>query len=224
MRAAAQALPRAAAGLPDRRSSPDPVCWTEAPDSLAALSLAAGPLAARAAADAVAATAAMIGRPRYGAVGMFGLPYFVLFEALGPIVEVTGYAVHHAVARARLAAAAIGACLLRRVRGARDGVLASARCSIEERAFQRYRRWSCFGRLVFAAGLENLGYRQWYALVRVHASWSQLRHRPLVWGEMARSGFTPASVPSSLEVDHERHALQASGRAAGFRGSRRSRA
>ena len=46
---------------------------------------------------------------------------------------------------------------------------------VEERAFQRYRGWRCFGRLVLAAGLENLGYRQWYALVRVRATWSHLR-------------------------------------------------
>jgi hypothetical protein len=32
--------------------------------------------------------------------------------------------------------------------------------------------------------------------VRVYASWQQLRGRPLRWGEMARSGFTPASAPS----------------------------
>ena len=67
---------------------------------------------------------------------------------------------------------------------------------VEERAFQRYRRWRCFGRLVLAAAIENLGYRQWYALIRVRATWAQLRGREQRWGEMARSGFTPASAPS----------------------------
>ena len=57
---------------------------------------------------------------------------------------------------------------------------------VEERAFQRYRSWSCFGRLVLAAGIENLGYRQWYALIRVHATWAQLTARAAGWGEMAR--------------------------------------
>jgi hypothetical protein len=66
---------------------------------------------------------------------------------------------------------------------------------IEERAFQRYRSWRCFGRLVFAAAIENLGYRQWYALVRVHACWSQLRRRPVRW-DMTRSGFTPGNAPA----------------------------
>jgi hypothetical protein len=47
-----------------------------------------------------------------------------------------------------------------------------------------------------AAGLENLGYRQWYALIRVRATWSQLRGREQRWGEMTRAGFSPANAPS----------------------------
>lgn len=35
----------------------------------------------------------MLFNPRYGAVGMFALPYYLFFEALGPIVEITGYLV-----------------------------------------------------------------------------------------------------------------------------------
>ena len=50
--------------------------------------------------------------------------------------------------------------------------------------------------LVLAAAVENLGYRQWYALIRVRATWAQLRGRELRWGEMARAGFSPASAPS----------------------------
>ena len=67
---------------------------------------------------------------------------------------------------------------------------------VEERAFQRYRRWRCFGRLMLAAAIENIGYRQWYALIRVRATWAQLRGRELRWGEMKRAGFSPASAPS----------------------------
>ena len=35
----------------------------------------------------------MIGRPRYGAVGLLSLPAFVCFELLGPVVELLGYVV-----------------------------------------------------------------------------------------------------------------------------------
>jgi peptidoglycan-N-acetylglucosamine deacetylase len=36
---------------------------------------------------------AMFGRPRFGAAGVFGMPYLVLFEALEPLVEILGFAI-----------------------------------------------------------------------------------------------------------------------------------
>ena len=35
----------------------------------------------------------MILNPRYGIVGLLALPYYVLFEALGPMIEISGYLV-----------------------------------------------------------------------------------------------------------------------------------
>ena len=172
----------------------DPVCWTEAPNSLETLSSQRDRWQ-RGLVQMLWQYRGMVGRPRYGAVGMFGLPYFVLFEALGPIVEVAGYA----VITLSLALGWLPLPMALAFFGVSVGLgmaFSFGALLIEERAFQRYRRWSCFGRLVFAAGFENFGYRQWHALVRVRASWSQLRRRPQVWGDMARTGFTPASAPS----------------------------
>jgi cellulose synthase/poly-beta-1,6-N-acetylglucosamine synthase-like glycosyltransferase len=172
----------------------DPVCWTEAPASLSVLR-SQRERWQRGLIEVLWNFRGMIGRRRYGAVGMLALPYFLLFEALGPLIEVVGYFVitlslilgwlpplmaiaFFGVAVAFGMAFSFGALL------------------VEERAFQRYRRWSCFGRLVLAAGLENLGYRQWYALVRVRATWKHMRGRSQEWGEMERAGFNPASVPA----------------------------
>jgi hypothetical protein len=33
----------------------------------------------------------MLFNPRYGRLGLLAMPYFFLFEALGPVVEVLGY-------------------------------------------------------------------------------------------------------------------------------------
>src|SRR5680860_377075 len=66
---------------------------------------------------------------------------------------------------------------------------------VEERAFQRYRGWRCFARLILAAVLENFLYRQWYALVRVKACVAMALGREAVWGEMVRTGFGPSPVP-----------------------------
>jgi cellulose synthase/poly-beta-1,6-N-acetylglucosamine synthase-like glycosyltransferase len=172
----------------------DPVCWTEAPDSLRVLRIQRDRWQ-RGLLQLLWDYRGMIGHRRYGSVGLFGLPYFVAFEALGPIIEVAGYAVI-ALSLAlgwlspAMAVAFFGVAV------ALGMAFSFGALFVEEGAFQRYRSWRCFGRLVLAAGIENLGYRQWYALVRVYASWRQLRRKPLRWGDMARSGFTPASAPA----------------------------
>jgi len=33
----------------------------------------------------------MLLNPRYGVIGMVGMPYFFLFEMLGPVIELSGY-------------------------------------------------------------------------------------------------------------------------------------
>jgi cellulose synthase/poly-beta-1,6-N-acetylglucosamine synthase-like glycosyltransferase len=172
----------------------DPVCWTEAPSSLGVLR-SQRERWQRGLLEVLWTFRGMIGRRRYGTVGLLALPYFLLFEALGPIIEVAGYFV--------ITLSLILGWLPPLVAIAFFGVAVAFGIAfsfgallVEERAFQRYRRWSCFGRLVLAAGLENLGYRQWYALVRVRATWSHLRGHHQEWGEMERTGFNPESVPA----------------------------
>ena len=171
----------------------DPVCWTEAPSSLRALA-AQRIRWQRGLIEVLARNRDMMGRPRYGTVGMIGLPYFVAFEAIGPLIEVAGYlviAVSLAVGwlPAGLAVAFFGVAVALGMAFSFGALL------VEERAFQRYRRWRCFGRLVLAAAVENVGYRQWYAVVRVYACWLELRRRPPQWGDMDRAGFSPANDP-----------------------------
>jgi cellulose synthase/poly-beta-1,6-N-acetylglucosamine synthase-like glycosyltransferase len=131
---------------------------------------------------------------RYGVVGLFAIPYFVIFEALGPIVELVGYVnvvlslvfgwVSPAVAFAFFALAVLYGM-----------VLSFGALLVEEHAFRRYRSWRCTGRLMVAAFLENLGYRQLGTLMRVAAFGSLLRGRRH-WGEMPRAGYTPAAHPA----------------------------
>jgi cellulose synthase/poly-beta-1,6-N-acetylglucosamine synthase-like glycosyltransferase len=168
----------------------DPVCWTEAPSSLASLRSQRDRWQ-RGLLQVLWQYRHMMGRRRYGSVGLFALPYFWAFEAVGPVIEVLGYVVivlslAFGWLPPELALAFFGVAVALGIAFSFGALL------VEERAFQRYRSWRCFGRLVLAAGIENLGYRQWYALIRVRATWSQLRGREQRWGEMARSGFSTA--------------------------------
>ena len=61
---------------------------------------------------------------------------------------------------------------------------------MEERAFRRYPGWSDLTRLTLTTVVENFGYRQMLALVRMR-SWYTLARRKQHWGEMTRKGFGP---------------------------------
>ena len=70
------------------RFVPEPLCWTEVPDNLRILRKQR--VRWHSLLDVLWRNRGMFGRPRYGAVGMLALPCFVLFEVLGPLVELSG--------------------------------------------------------------------------------------------------------------------------------------
>jgi cellulose synthase/poly-beta-1,6-N-acetylglucosamine synthase-like glycosyltransferase len=71
---------------------PDPICWTEVPSDLQALRRQRR-RCHRGLWETLWRYRGMLFNPRYGKFGMLGVPYLWLFEALSPVVEVTGYLV-----------------------------------------------------------------------------------------------------------------------------------
>ena len=71
---------------------PDPVCWTEAPESRKILGSQRNRWQ-RGTMQVLGYHKRMMANPKYGMVGLFAMPYYLLFEALGPIIEFTGFAV-----------------------------------------------------------------------------------------------------------------------------------
>lgn len=69
---------------------PDPVCFTQVPDDLKSLLLQRNRWH-RGLIDSLRFSKKMFLNPRYGVVGMFGYPYFVFVEGLGPFIEFLGY-------------------------------------------------------------------------------------------------------------------------------------
>jgi cellulose synthase/poly-beta-1,6-N-acetylglucosamine synthase-like glycosyltransferase len=70
---------------------PDPVCWTQVPADADSLRKQRNRWH-RGLIDTLWHNRTMFLNPRYGMVGMMGFPYFVFVEALGPVVEFSGYA------------------------------------------------------------------------------------------------------------------------------------
>ena len=176
---------------------PDPIAWTEVPDTLRVLRRQRDRWH-RGLLDTLLRNRKMLFNPRYGTVGLIGMPYFFLFEFLGPVVELLGYLVfaaglllgvlNHEFALAFFAAA-VGL-----------GVFLSvAAVLLEELRLERYSRWRDLAKLTVYGILENFGYRQLNTVWRAMAILSFLR-KNTDWGTMERKGFDAATRPGKQEA------------------------
>ena len=177
---------------------PDPVCWTEAPESMRVLSRQRRRWQ-RGLAETLWKHRGMFGRPRYGALGMVALPYFVLFELVGPIFELTSF-VLLPIAFALgmldttiLVAFAVVAVLL--------GVLLSvAALALEEFSFRRHPHGREVIRMLVYAVTENFGFRQLVDFWRLQGLWDVVRGKQ-GWGEMRRRGFAVLTPVERIRLD-----------------------
>ncbi len=175
---------------------PDPIAWTEVPDTLRVLGRQRDRWH-RGLIDTLFRHRKMIFNPRYGAAGMLGLPYFLIFELFGPVVELLGYIAFVAglalgVLNAEFALAfllvAVGLGVL----------LSTAAVFLEELRLERYPRWRDLLKLTAYGVLENFGYRQLNTFWRVKAIVSYLR-KSTDWGAMERRGFQERKEPRLRE-------------------------
>lgn len=169
---------------------PDPVCWTEAPESLNVLSRQRNRWH-RGLLDTMMIHRKMLFNPRYGVIGLAAMPYFFLVELLGPVFEFFGY-----VAMVVMLAMGIlneQLALLFFIVALFYGVMFSVGAVLlEEMSFQRYPKPSDLALLLSFGVLENFGYRQLTAWWRVRAFWDYFRGKK-TWGVMERKGFSKPS-------------------------------
>ncbi|MFC0673964.1 glycosyltransferase family 2 protein [Brachybacterium hainanense] len=166
----------------------EPTCWTEVPDTRAVLKRQRSRWH-RGLWEVLWKHRGMLLNPRYGRIGMLGLPVFWLFELLAPLFELVGLL----LIVLALAVSAIDPVLTLVTLGISlgAGILVSvAAVLIEEAAHRRSTRGRDLAVLFACAVLENLGYRQLTALWRLQGWWQALRGSAPSWGEMTRTGFT----------------------------------
>src|SRR5262249_3221592 len=120
---------------------------------------------------------------RGGAPGWFAFPFMALFEWLGPLIEVTGYAfVIAGYAFGLISSRAFWAFLLLAI-GLGIALSVSA-LLLEELSFHIYKRPRELGLLAAAAVLENVGFRQLIALWRLEGLLKWMTGAKSRWGEM----------------------------------------
>jgi cellulose synthase/poly-beta-1,6-N-acetylglucosamine synthase-like glycosyltransferase len=137
---------------------PDPVCWTEAPDTVAMLKGQRNRWQ-RGTLQTLGFHRRMLFNPRYGSVGLVGLPYYLLFEGLGPILELAGYVL--TMVGVVLGLIDIVFAQLLFLAAVVYGTLISLLAVVlEELAFRRYPRVLDLIKLAAYGIVENFGYRQ----------------------------------------------------------------
>jgi cellulose synthase/poly-beta-1,6-N-acetylglucosamine synthase-like glycosyltransferase len=177
-------------GMPHRIVfSPDPICWTEVPSDLGTLRRQRNRWH-RGLWTNLWRHRDMLLNPRYGRLGLFAVPYFWLFEGLGPVIEVLGFC-------SLLVSAAFGVLdmnvfwLFLSLAVLHGMVLSQVAAGVESMLLQRYSSFS--DRLIlFAASLvEFLGFHQLLAVERFLATF-QNRGKRRHWGVMRRAGIPSA--------------------------------
>lgn len=165
---------------------PEPICWTEAPESLRVLASQRNRWQ-RGLIDSLWAHRRMILNPRYGFLGLITMPFYVLFEMLGPVIEAMGLgmmilSLSFGLINWRFAGMFFCAAVLLGIVLSVVGVL------LEGLTYRRYPKLSSSLILMLYGVLENLGYRQLHAVWRLQGMRDRLRGRT-TWGTMRRQGF-----------------------------------
>lgn len=196
---------------------PEPVAWTQVPESRAVLRKQRRRWH-RGLAEIFVRHRRMMLRPRYGVIGMVTMPWFLLFELLSPLVEVFGvlylvglllglvgewlfFPSWH-VTDPGILVTFLTASLLFAVFVTLVALLA------EEVSFRRYRGLPDLFRAIRAAVTENFGYRQLNAFWRLGGIADVLKRSAHDWGDMQRRGFDDPPAPVAERLKPGRHAAR----------------
>jgi cellulose synthase/poly-beta-1,6-N-acetylglucosamine synthase-like glycosyltransferase len=164
---------------------PDPVCWTDAPERLKDLA-SQRTRWHHGLGQALMLNKSLFFDPRGGTVSWLAIPFYVLFELLGPVIEAVGLVVFVVAAVLGLIAWADAGIFM--LLSLSLGLLLSiSAIMLEEFSFPMYRKPRELALLYAAAVLENFGYRQltvWWRLKGFSRWLGGRRHR---WETITRS-------------------------------------
>ncbi len=165
---------------------PDPVAWTECPESIKILGRQRDRWQ-RGLYEVLTRHKKMLLNPSYGRIGLLAYPYFFFLEALGPLIEFPGYfififALVMDMVSYPFMAAFFAVALIFGI------ALSIFSVAMEELTFRRYPKMSDLFQLFALSFIENFGYRQLNIYWRIHGMFSAFR-KVKGWGQMERKGF-----------------------------------
>jgi cellulose synthase/poly-beta-1,6-N-acetylglucosamine synthase-like glycosyltransferase len=138
---------------------PDPICWTEAPESLSVLKDQRIRWQQGLCESLHRNRELLKTKNAGGTPGFLAFPFFMVFECYGPLIEIAGYAFMTAMfLLGQVSGLAFAAFLA--LAFSLGFLLSVSALLLEELSFHLYPRFSQMGALVCSAIVENLGYRQ----------------------------------------------------------------
>ena len=165
---------------------PEIVCWTDAPETWRGLRNQRARWE-QGALETITRHARMIGNPRYGRIGMIGLPLIVIEDVLGPPCELFGYLLIPLLYFMGIESGAVVLAFfsLTVVFGT---ALSMGTLALEEVQLRRTPRARDLAIIGLAAVVENLGYRQANLAFRIYGMWRFFR-KDTRWASAGRAGF-----------------------------------
>jgi cellulose synthase/poly-beta-1,6-N-acetylglucosamine synthase-like glycosyltransferase/HEAT repeat protein len=160
-------------------------CWTEVPGKMSIL-LRQRDRWHRGLIDILTFHMKLLCNPRYGRIGTVALPYFYLFEMMGPWIELQGYCMVIAALFLGLLNPTIAILLF--ISTTMVGIFISTASLIIAEQEVNYFKGKDILKLIFFAFIENFGFRQFMSMWRVVGYVNALRGAS-GWGKMQRKGF-----------------------------------
>ncbi|MDB5232513.1 MAG: glycosyltransferase family 2 protein [Chitinophagaceae bacterium] len=169
---------------------PDPLCWTEAPNSLKVLGTQRNRWT-RGLFQAMVLHKRMLFNPRYGLLGMLSYPYWFFFELLAPIVQFIGFVFFFIMALMGLIEWGFffGFLLFIICFGYTYSVFA---IYMEVSTYNQYRRRTDVFGLILTSLTEPFFFQPYIMLCGMRGYIDLLFMKDRHWGEMPRLGFNPA--------------------------------
>lgn len=165
---------------------PAPVAWTQVPEDFSSF-VAQRQRWYNGLIENLITHRKMLFNPRYGLIGLFALPFFLIAEAIGPPTEAIGYLLLPIAVLLGLYEQM--SFLLFFIVTSGFGIFLSWYATYGEVwTFRRYHKVTDVVQLLALGVIENFGYRQLRGLIKM-VGLVQFAQGPLEWGKMARKRF-----------------------------------
>jgi cellulose synthase/poly-beta-1,6-N-acetylglucosamine synthase-like glycosyltransferase len=166
---------------------PDPVVWTEVPESLSVLHRQRERWH-RGLLETLLTHRQVLWNPKYKWMGMVSFPFFVFGELLAPLIELLGY-IGLILGLYLGAIDSDFALLFFLLSWGFSALLTLFAIFLEITSFRRYDKISDFFKMIYCLLIETFGYRQLTILFRLQGFYKYLRGDQS-WGNMTRTGFS----------------------------------